>query len=129
MINFSKLQSKAGSFLDKILKSGAESTVVYKLFQSSDYDDATGMNVDTYSEYEIEAIRVDASLQAQWASTILAGVSFNAGEIIYIVKHSDMPRTDVYSTDILKDYITDNDMDRQIKNAIPIFDILVKIQV
>lgn len=129
MINFSKLQSKAGSFLDKILKSGAESTVVYKLFQSSDYDDDTGMNVDTYSEYEIEAIRVDASLQAQWASTILAGVSFNAGEIIYIVKHSDMPRTDVYSTDILKDYITDNDMDRQIKNAIPIFDILVKIQV
>lgn len=127
--NFSRIQTKAKSFLSRVMKSGAETTITYKLFKSSTFDDETGMNVDVYSEYEIPAVRVDASLQAQLASTILAGVAFSSGEIIYLIQDSEMPRSDPYSPNILKDYILDGDIERQIKNAVPIFDILVKVQV
>lgn len=129
MRNFARIQNKAGSFLSRVMNSGAETHITYKLFVSSDFDDETGMNVDTYSEYEVPAIRVDASLQAQLASTILAGVSFNSGEIIYMIQSKELPREDVYSPNILKDYIQDGTVERQIKNAVPIFDILVKVQV
>lgn len=129
MKNFARIQTKAGNFLSRIMQSGMEIQITYKLYQNSSFDDETGMNVDVYSEYEVPAIRVDASLQAQLASTILAGVAFNAGEIIYLIQHKEMPRSDVYSPNILKDYIQDGTVERQIKNAVPIFDILVKVQV
>lgn len=129
MKNFARIQNKAGSFLTRLMKSGIQTEIVYKLFVSSAFNDETGMNEDVYSEFSVPAVRVDASLQAQWASTILAGVSFNSGEILYLVQHKEMPRSDVYSPDILKDYIQDASLERQVKNAVPIFDILIKLSV
>ena len=129
MKNFARIQNKAESFLTKLMKSGIQTEIIYKLFVSSEFNDETGINEDVYSEFSIPAVRVDASLQAQWASTILAGVSFNAGEILYLVQHKEMPRSDVYSPDILKDYIQDASLERQVKNAVPIFDILIKLSV
>jgi hypothetical protein len=127
--DFSKIQNKANAFMDKILGSGMETTITYKMFVSDSYDDSTGMKESVYSEYEIDSIKVDASLQAQLASSIMAGISFGAGEIIYLIKHEDMPRTDVYSPNILKDFVSDNGEEKQVKMAVPLLKTFIKIQV
>ena len=101
MIDFNKIRTKANSFMDKILNSGMETTITYKMFVSESYNDSTGQKESVYNEYELESVKIDASLQAQMASSIMAGISFGAGEIIYLIKYSDMPRTNVYSPNIL----------------------------
>jgi len=129
MINFNKIRTKANSFMDKILNSGMETTIIYKMFVSESYNDATGQKESTYKEYELDSVKIDASLQAQMASSIMAGISFGAGEIIYLIKYSDMPRTNVYSPNILKDFISDNSVEKQVKTAIPLLDTFIKVQV
>ena len=127
MKNFAKIQKKATAFMDTSLKSGIQTTITYKKFVSAIYNDSTGTSEITYAEYEIDTIKVDASLQAQFASSVLAGVSFGAGQIVYLLKHSDMPRTDVYSPDVLKDYVVDNSEEKQVKMAIPMLNTFIKV--
>lgn len=129
MINFAKVQEKANSFMDSLLDSGIETTITYKMFVSDSFDDSTGMTETTYSEYEIDAVKVDATLEAQKTSSMLAGVAFGAGEIHYIIKFSDMPRTNVYSPDVLKDFITDDSEEKQIKSAMLLMKTFVRLQI
>jgi len=129
MINFNKIRTKANSFMDKILNSGMETTIIYKMFVSESYNDATGQKESTYKEYEVDSVKIDASLQAQMASSIMAGISFGAGEIIYLIKYADMPRTNVYSPNILNDFISDNSVEKQVKTAVPLLDTFIKVQV
>jgi hypothetical protein len=129
MINFANIQNKANTIMDQLLASGMQTTIIYKMYVSNTYDDATGMNTATYKEYEIEAIKVDATLQAQMASSLLAGVGFGSGEILYLIKFSDMPRTNVYSPDVLKDFISDNREEKQVKVAMLLMKTFVKLQV
>jgi hypothetical protein len=129
MINFDKIREKANSVMDKLLDSGLETTITYKMFVSNTYDDSTGMNESTYSEYAVDAIKVDAALQAQMASSMLAGVGFGAGEIHYLIKASDMPRTNIYSPEVLKDFISDDGEEKQIKMAQLLMKTFVKLQV
>jgi hypothetical protein len=129
MINFARIQEKADSIMDSILDSGIETTITYKMFVSNTYNDSTGMNESTYSEYAIDAIKVDAALQAQMASSMLAGVGFGSGEIHYLIKATDMPRTNIYSPEVLKDFISDADEEKQIKLAQLLMKTFVKLQV
>lgn len=128
-MDFTKIQNKATSVMDKLLESGIETTITYKMFVSNTYNDSTGMNESTYSEYEIDAIKMDAALQAQMASSMLAGVGFGAGEIHYLIKASDMPRTNIYSPDVLKDFISDDGEEKQIKLAQLLMKTFVKLQI
>lgn len=129
MINFAKIQNKANKVMDLILNSGIKTTLTYKMFVSNSYDDSTGMNTATYNEYSIEAIKIDATLQAQMASSLLAGVGFGSGEIHYLIKYLDMPRTNVYSPDVLKDFISDDGEEKQVKVAMLLMKTFVKLQV
>lgn len=129
MINFANIQTRANSVMDKILDSGLETTITYKMLSSETYNDATGMNEKVYSEYEIDAIKVDAALEAQMASSMLAGVGYGAGEIHYLIKASDMPRTDIYSPEVLKDFVTDAGEEKEIKMAQLLMKTFVKLQV
>jgi len=129
MINFARIQEKANSIMDSILDSGIETTITYKMFVSNTYNDSTGMNESTYSEYAIDAIKVDAALQAQMASSMLAGAGFGSGEIHYLIKSTDMPRTNIYSPEVLKDFISDAGEEKQIKLAQLLMKTFVKLQV
>lgn len=129
MINFARIQTKANKVMDQLLNSGLETTITYKMFVSNTYDDATGMNTSVYNEYEVDAIKMDATLQAQMASSMLAGVGFGSGEIHYLIKQSDMPRTNVYSPDVLKDYIAENGEEKQVKVAMLLMKTFVRLQV
>lgn len=128
-MDFSDIQQKANSVMDQLLDSGLETTITYKMFVSNTYNDSTGMNETTYSEYEIEAIKVDAALQAQMASSMLAGVGFGAGEIHYLIKASDSPRTNIYNPEVLKDFISDEGEEKQVKMAQLLMKTFVKLQV
>lgn len=129
MINFATIQAKANKVMNQLLSSGMQTTIIYKMYVSNTYDDATGMNTATYEEYEINAIKVDATLQAQMASSLLAGVGFGSGEILYLIKSSDMPRTNVYNPNVLKDFISDNGEEKQVKVAMLLMKTFVKLQV
>jgi hypothetical protein len=129
MMNFASIKKKTSDFLDGILNSGIETVIKYKMFVSSVYNESTGEEETTYKEYEIKSVRVDATLMARKRSTIMAGVSFGSGEIIYMIKHEDMPRANVYSPEILKDFVVDGSLERQVKTAVPLLDTVIKIQV
>lgn len=129
MKNFAKIQNKASAFMDKLLGSGLETTIIYKMFVSTSYDDSTGMNETTYQNYEIKAVKVDASLQANLTSSIMSGISFGSGEVIYLIKHSDFPRTNVYDPNVLKDFVSDNSEEKQVKTAVPLVKTFIKVQV
>jgi len=125
--NFAKIQNKASAFMDKLLGSGLETTIIYKMFVSTSYDDSTGMNETTYQNYEIKAVKVDASLQANLTSSIMSGISFGSGEVIYLIKHSDFPRTNVYDPNVLKDFVSDNSEEKQVKTAVPLVKTFIKV--
>lgn len=129
MINFTSIQNKANSVMDQLLGSGMQTTITYKMFVSNTYDDSTGMNTATYNEYEIDAIKVDATLEAQRASSLMAGVGFGSGEIHYLIKATDFPRSNAYSPDVLKDYISDDGEEKQVKVAMLLMKTFVKLQV
>lgn len=129
MIDFSKIQEKANSFMDKFLDSGGETTIIYKMFVSTTFNDSTGMQESVYSEYEIDAIKVDMTLQAQQSTSITSGVGFGMGEVHYLIKASDMPRTDIYSPSVLEDYISDDGEEKKIKSAQLLMKTAVRLQV
>lgn len=107
---------------------GINVTIIYKKLVSSGFDPSTGTNTDTFEEYELDnVIRSDTALEAQGASTTLSAIGFDSGQKYYFIKIEDMPR-DIYSPDVLKDYIVDNEKEYAIKKAVPMQNILVKIK-
>jgi len=125
--SFSVIQKKANSFFGRLIRSGLETTITYKKFRSSTYDDATGMQTVTYDEYEVKAIRVDTTLDAQKSSSLISG-AFNGG-LQYLIKAEDCPRENIYDPDILKDYIVDNGIEKIIKTSVLLVNTFVRIAV
>lgn len=113
------------NLLDDLFNSDLSYTVTYKHWDSSSFVD--GKNVDNYSDYSVSVIKSDTALEAQAASTILAAMSFESGQLFYLIKQSDMPR-DPFSKDILKDIIVDDGKEHQLKKAVPIHGVLVKVK-
>ena len=120
---------QALKLLKRLMKSDIAKEVTYKKFESSTFNDSTGQQETIYSEYLIQTIQTDTSIEAQAASTVLSGVGFSAGQVIYIISKDEMPRTDTSHPNILKDWLVDNGVERQIKRAVPIQGVLVLVQV
>lgn len=129
LFNFAQIEKNAKSLLNNLFNSSLSIEVVYKKFESSSNDEATGKNISTYSEYSIDAIRSNTALEAQGASTVLSAIGFDAGEMFFFVMAKDIPRDNLYDQTILKDYIVVDDRDYQIKKCVPIFSIFAKLQV
>ena len=115
----------ATNLLDDLFASSLAYTVTYKHWDSSSFVD--GKNVDNYSDFSISVIRSDTALEAQAASTILAAMSFDSGQLFYLIQYKDMPR-DPFSKDVLKDIIIDSSNEHQVKKAVPINGVLVKVK-
>lgn len=129
MFNFSQIEKNAKSLLKSLFNSSLSTEVVYKKFESASYDEATGKNTSTYSEYSVDAIRSNTALEAQGASTVLSAIGFEAGEMFFFIMAKDIPRTNLYDQEILKDYIVVDNQDYQVKKCVPVFEIFAKIQV
>ena len=128
MFNYDRIKQLATSALDELFRNGPTTTVVYKKLVDSSFDPSAGANVKTYEEYEITVIRSDTALEIRGASSVLKAIGFNTGEKLYIVQYDELPRNPLDQT-ILKDLIVENGVEMKIKKAIPVFDILVYLQV
>ncbi len=127
---FKVIENKAKSVLNLLFNDADLVTpVTYKKFVSSTYDESTGKTTFTYSEYSIDAIRSNTALEAQGSSTVLSAIGFEAGEMFFYLRAEDMPRTNLYDPEILKDFIITSDNDYAIKKCVPIFNIFCKIRV
>ena len=127
---FKIIKKQANALLKKLFNDTELTTdVVYKKFESSTYDEMTGKNVSTYSDYAITTIRSNTALEAQGASSVLSAIGFDAGEMFFFIRAEDIPRDNLYSSEILKDYVVADNRDYQIKKRVPIFDIFAKVQV
>ncbi len=127
---FKRIKKLTKSLLNKLFNDRLLTTdVIYKKFESSNYDDSTGKNVVTYSEYLITTIRSNTALEAQGSSTVLSAIGFTAGEMFFFIRAEDIPRDNLYDSTILKDYIVADNKEYIIKKCIPIFDIFCKVQV
>lgn len=128
MFNYKLIKQYATSILKSIYSNGPTTSVIYKKLISSDFDPQTGSNVKQYEDYEIKVIRSDTSLEVSGASTVLKAIGFSAGEKVYIIPYNELPRDPLDQT-IMKDIIVENDVEYKIKKAIPVFDVLVILQV
>jgi hypothetical protein len=129
VFNFEVIKTLANSLLNQLFNSTVKDAAVYKKFESSTYNASEGQNVSTYTEYSVDVIRSSTALEAQGASTVLSAIGFEAGEMFFFLKASDIPRTNLYDSEILKDYIIIDGRDYQVKKCVPVFDIFAKIQV
>ena len=127
MKNFAKIQKKANAFFGQLINSGLETTITYKKFRSSTYNDSTGMQETTYDNYAVKAIRTDTTLDATKGSSLTSG-AFNGG-IEYLIKVEDCPRTNIYDPEILKDYIVDNGLEKIVKTSVLLVNTFVRIAV
>ena len=128
MFNYSRIKKYANTAINQLFKDGYTRKVVYKKLTGSSFDPSVGANVNTYENYEIDTMLGDTVLKTSGTSSVLKAIGFSAGERLYIVKYDELPRNPLDQT-ILKDKIVDNDTEFAIKNATPVFDILVYLQV
>ena len=127
---FKHIKNQAISLLNRLFNDSDLTTeVTYKKFDSASYDETTGKNVSTYSEYSVDAIRSNTALEAQGTSSVLNAIGFEAGEMFFYLRKSDIPRNNLYDSEILKDYIVADGKDYQVRKCVPIFDIFARIQV
>jgi len=127
---FKHIKKQANSLLNRLFNDAELTTeVVYKKFESESYDEATGKSTSTYSEYSVDAIRSNTALEAQGTSSVLNAIGFEAGEMFFYLRKSDIPRDNLYDSEILKDYIVADGKDYQVRKCVPIFDIFARIQV
>lgn len=128
---FKHIKRQTNSLLNRLFSDPEMVTeIIYKKFDSEDYDEATGKTTFVYVEYDdVFAIRSNTALEAQGTSSVLNAIGFEAGEMFFFLRKSDIPRDNLYDSEILKDYITADGKDYQVRKCVPIFDIFARIQV
>ena len=111
-----------------ILDSGLAETVTYKRAVDQGENPPPGGTNPSYDNYSITVVKSNTALESQGSSTVVAAIGFEVGEQFFITRYDELPR-DPYSKKIMNDYIVVNESQRQIKKAIPVFDVLVRIRV
>lgn len=127
MFNHTLIKNRVLNVLNKAVNSDFGSTITYKKFVSENFDPSIGSKAITYNEYEIKVLP-ESSLEMLGSSTVLKAIGYGAGEKLYYLSITELPRNP-NDKDIFKDIIVDNGNDYKIKKVIPVFDILVVIQV
>lgn len=125
--NYGLIKKQALGQLQSILDSDLAEVVTYKLAVDQGENPPPGTN-PSYDNYSITVVKSNTALESQGSSTIVAAIGFETGEQFFVTRYDELPR-DPYSKKIMNDYIVVNGSQRQVKKAIPVFDVLVKIRV
>jgi len=101
-------------------------SVTWKKFTSSTYNEATGYNVDAYTDYTLQAVKADAA-QSSWAKGFpsgFGGSGMEAIDTVFFFKTADMP------ADIdIRDVIVDGSTNYRVKSITPIIDTVTQVSV
>ena len=129
-IGYNQVHKEGLKIMQAILDSDVSIDVTYRYRTNPPQSGTTeppGTEPD-YDLYSITVVNSNTALEAQAASTVGAMIGFESGEQQFITRYDELPR-DPQSKNITYDYIIINGSTRQIKKALPIFDVLVKIRV
>ncbi len=99
--------------------------VTWKEFLDSEFDSDLGVNVTTYTDYELKAIRIEKEIGSVQTKTTPPGPwTMAVGDVIYLFKHTDIP-----PAASIRDNLVDGEYTYGIKRILPVFDLITKVEV
>lgn len=124
---FRQIQSAVNSILPKLFEDdGLYVEVTYKKFVSDTFDPAQGFNVEQYTDHEVRAIRLAATISITKRGGIRydpGTLSMQRGECVFMFQPGDLP-----SGLSLRDVIVQDGRNYAILNIENIFGLALKIQ-
>lgn len=125
---FAQIQSAVDSILPQLYEDeDLTVTITWKVFASSEFNEDTGVNEDTYTDYtDITAIKVEKEIGSTnpgrsyppgpWAMA--------SGDIQYLFRHNHVP--DGAS---IRDLIVEGNQTYSVKKIFPVFNLITKVEV
>ena len=123
---FGQVKSAINSILPKLFTDEDLTTsVIWKRFESSDWNDLQGLNVDTYTEFPLTSIkpRSMTELQRSVVFPSLGRTKFS-NDSDYIFQYGDMP-----SGATNKDLLVEGGSIYQVEKISPVFGLIVCVSV
>ncbi len=123
---FSQIQNSVNSELTRLFNDpDLPIDVTWKKFLASDFDQDLGVNVITYTDYELQAIRIEKEIGSIQTKTTPPGPwTMAIGEVVYFFKHTDIP-----SGASIRDNLIDGDYTYGIRRILPVFSLITKVEV
>ncbi len=123
---FAQIQNSVNSELTRLFNDpDLPIDVTWKEFLDSEFDSDLGVNVTTYTDYELKAIRIEKEIGSVQTKTTPPGPwTMAVGDVIYLFKHTDIP-----SAASIRDNLVDGKYTYGIKRILPVFDLITKVEV
>lgn len=131
MTIFAQIQSAVNSILPGLFTDeDLTTTVTWKVFTESTFDEDQGVNVDSYREYKnIKAIKVEKEMHGS-GNFLSAGVAsqmgITLGDNVYLFQADDVP-----TGASIRDVIVESDlgMTYSVRKIFPVFGLITKVEV
>lgn len=122
---FSQIKGAVNSILPSLYEDDELATdVTWRKFSGSVFNETTGVNEETYTNYTVRAIRIEKETQGAATGRASGGVSITVGGVVYLFKGPDIP--DGAST---RDIIVDSGYAYAIERITPVFGLVTKVEV
>ena len=122
---FSQIQNAVNSILPSLYNDeDLRVMVTWRRFSESVFNEATGVNEETYVDYSIPAIRIEKETQGMATGARSGGVPITVGDSVYLFQGPDVP--DGATT---RDIIVEGDYSYQIESIYPVFGLVTKVEV
>lgn len=125
---FSQVKSSTNSILPKFFDDpDLVVSVTWKVFGGSTFDEAQGINVETFTDYSLDAIRIEKEIGTFRANQAVAPPGpwmMATGETVYLFKYEDVP-----SGASIRDFVVDGSYTYGIRKILPVFNMIVKVEV
>ena len=124
---FGQIQNAVNSILPQLYTDEQlTTTVTWRKFAGSSFNEASGVNEDTYTDSTIKAIKVEKEVGSTNAGRSYppGPWSMASGDIQYLFKHESVPEGAS-----IRDLIVEGDMTYSVKKIYPVFGLIVKVEV
>lgn len=125
---FSQIQSAVDSILPQLYEDeDLTDSVTWKVFADSVFNETTGVNEDTYTDYaDIPTIKVEKQVGTRdmWRGNTQGMLSISSGDVVYLFRDSGVPEGAS-----IRDLIIDGAFTYSIKKIWPVFGLIVKVEV
>ena len=124
---FGQIQNAVNSILPQLYTDEQlTTTVTWRKFAGSSFNEASGVNEDTYTDSTIKAIKVEKEVGSTNAGRSYppGPWSMASGDIQYLFKPESVPEGAS-----IRDLIVEGDMTYSVKKIYPVFGLIVKVEV
>ena len=128
MAIFKQIQGAVNSILPSLYNDeDLTTTITWKRFKSSEFNESEGVNEDTYTNFaNIAAIKVERETGATSAGRHWPPGPYGlaSGDVQYLFQFDDVPENAS-----IRDLIVDGDITYNVKKIYPVFGLIVKVDV